>query len=486
MKYGWLIGVILGAVAARLWLLFSTPWAPGINGGYYFVQARALLERGELAFPDLPLVFYLEAAGVRLWQTLSGHGLCESVLVAVKICDGLLPALAAAPIFLLLERWRLVAVGPRWISAVGTAVVVLGFPTLSVVGDLQKHSLALALLAAALWRLDAWLDSPSTGRLVGVGLCLALIALTHIGVFGAALFWVAAIIFTALCVRKRFSWPTGHIWVVAAILALLGMMVVLVGWRFDPQRIFRLWAAVSHPVNFAQNESSRLASSGPSLPLKSCLPWFLVTLMALSLMRIIWRGHRPLPIGIGCIITGSAISAVALTAPVFSQDMAIRLALIAVLPGVLVVYFAIQYVNTRGLRTVLAVGVALVFLLPSVPFLIHGGEAMLSPDAMRELQSLAAVVRSPANTLIVAPHGLEWWTAWTLRTKIAQPGAVNPSAWRNYTDVFFIEQKGWFFRRQPPPSRVRTARAMLPGAEIVHDGEYFRLIRASPQPEGER
>ena len=54
------------AVAARSWLLWSTPLVPGMNGGYYLVQARALQEHGRLGIPDLPLTFILQATVAKL------------------------------------------------------------------------------------------------------------------------------------------------------------------------------------------------------------------------------------------------------------------------------------------------------------------------------------------------------------------------------------------------------------------------------------
>ncbi len=52
---------MLAAVAGRAWLLFGTPYMLGVNGAYYLVQARAILERGVLGLSDLPLIFYLQA-----------------------------------------------------------------------------------------------------------------------------------------------------------------------------------------------------------------------------------------------------------------------------------------------------------------------------------------------------------------------------------------------------------------------------------------
>ena len=54
--------VVLAAVAERACLLFSTPLVPGINGAYYLIQTRALIERGKLGIPDLPLTFWVDAS----------------------------------------------------------------------------------------------------------------------------------------------------------------------------------------------------------------------------------------------------------------------------------------------------------------------------------------------------------------------------------------------------------------------------------------
>ena len=59
------LAVVIAAVVARAWLLWSTALVPGMNGGYYPVQARALLEHSGLGFPDLPLTFLLQAGFVK-------------------------------------------------------------------------------------------------------------------------------------------------------------------------------------------------------------------------------------------------------------------------------------------------------------------------------------------------------------------------------------------------------------------------------------
>jgi hypothetical protein len=121
-------------------------------------------------------------------------------------------------------------------------------------------------------------------------------------------------------------------------------------------------------------------------------------------VSLIWRRRQQLPIEVISIVTGATLSILALTMPLFSQDMTLRLALIAVLPGILVLCFAMQ--------------------------------------------------------------------------QISNPDAVEISDCRNYAEVFVIEQKQWFLHRIPPPPLIRSARTIPAVSEIVHDGKYFKLIRA--------
>jgi hypothetical protein len=342
---------------------------------------------------------------------------------------------------------------------------------------LQKHSLALALLAALLWQINAWMKRPSAAHLLGIGLSGALIALTHIAVFGATMLLLAGIFLASLFVRKRFPWKAQHPLVVAAIVVLV-MIVGAVWWRFDAQRLYRLFSVVSNLANLVQNGAFMPGATGVPSPITSYLLWFFELLAAFGIVSIIWRKRQQLPIEVISIVTGATLSILALTMPLFSQDMALRLALIAVLPGILVLCFAMQQISNRWLRNILALGVALVLLLPSGSLVVNGGQAMLSSAAMQELKSLSALVHSPAKTLIIAPHGLEWWTAWTLGTKISNPDAVEISDCRNYAEVFVIEQKQWFLHRMPPPPLIRSARTIPAVSEIVHDGKYFKLIRA--------
>jgi len=61
----WLAALALlfgAAIAARTWINFGSAVPPGMDAGYYAVQARSLLEHGRLQWSAVPLVFALDGA----------------------------------------------------------------------------------------------------------------------------------------------------------------------------------------------------------------------------------------------------------------------------------------------------------------------------------------------------------------------------------------------------------------------------------------
>ncbi|HXE42266.1 MAG TPA: hypothetical protein VN516_04495, partial [Candidatus Baltobacteraceae bacterium] len=106
-RFPWFLvsGIVLIGAVMRALLLFSTSLVPGINGAYYLVQARSLIERGKLGIPDLPLTFGLQAMLAKVVQWVSGASLESSIVFAVKCADTMLPPLVAIPVFALVRHW---------------------------------------------------------------------------------------------------------------------------------------------------------------------------------------------------------------------------------------------------------------------------------------------------------------------------------------------------------------------------------------------
>lgn len=517
---GDLLLIVLLGIAVRGWILFSTSLAPGINGAYYLVQARSLLEKGRLGIPDFPLTFFVHAAVAKLFQTLGGIPLETAVLWSTKLTDAIIPPLAAIPVYWLIRGWTSVEDGRRnrWIALGSAAVVAFGAPSLSMAGDFQKNSIGLVFLAGFIFASRRFFTSEEAAqkRFAGAAALalMALMGLTHIGVLGCALVLAAAILSAHLLIRGAApSWRSMLTLGAAALLLML--VTAAVSWRFDPARVRRLAGAIFNPGQFLSASppgppggppgmrppGGTRPPGPPRLPLAALrfIPFALLCGAAGASALTAWRrrGREP---GDAAVVIGSAAAAIALTGPWFSMDSSMRLALIAVIPAVAALAYLLNHVRQRWVTV--AAGFAPLVLLTgaAVPQVLRGGRAVITTGTYEELKTVRKLLPGQAleleRTLVVAGHGLEWWCAWVLHTHIAQAQALRVDDWMRFDRVLFIEAKGGLQFPGPPPPRGPRSGARFPmpmpmpmmgapippGAEIVHEGESLRLalIRTPP------
>ncbi len=500
------LGITVVAAAARAWLLFDTPYMPGVNGAYYLVQARSLLERGALGIPDMPLVFYLHAALAWGIAGISGMAQADAIVWSVKLCDAVLPPLVAWPVFGLVRQWAAVRGRGDAVPLAAAALACFAWPWFRMVGELQKNSLALVWFAALALLLHRWLGAPTPRRGAAVLGCLLLLGLTHVGVLGAAVVLLASTTLVFTSVKGVAGWRQ-----VLPGMGAAGLLVVLVGtlvlWKFDPARIHRLITAFTNPAAFSAEGKQMPVPPGGGMDVLRWLPALAFAVAVVPGLCVVWRRRKGQPAADVALVAGAALTVLALTGPWWSTDKAVRFDLIAFVPAVMVLAFALLHLTSGWLRGGI-VGAVLVGAIGSAtPMLERGGSAILSRAAMMELQSLATHVQRPERALICASHGVEWWTAWWLHTRIAQASALKADDWQRYDAVLFLEIKSGLQappgpgggrppgpgraetsgpgqrlpKALPPPASMGAAPSMSapvpPGAEMLHDGPCITLVR---------
>lgn len=244
------------------------------------------------------------------------------------------------------------------------------------------------------------------------------------------------------------------------------------------------------------------------------VPTGLFFLVAVGALALPFRRRFGLPLADRATTIGCAVTVILLTGPWMQDDVMMRLRLIAMIPAAFAAVFVMVHLPGRWSASLCATAVLALTAATSIPLLSRGGHPTISVAAFEELRALTAQVTQPNRTLVVARHGLEWWSAWTLHTHIAQSRAVLASDWSKYDTVLFIQEKGTrrhggerpdrkpmdpfrrdrggaspdgeppMDRRGPPPGfggpqgGPPMMEAEIPSdAEILHDGTYFRLAR---------
>lgn len=528
-----LAALLLLTAAARGWILFSTPLMPGMNGAYYLVQARSVLTHCTLGIPDLPLTFYIQALGARLLHAILGGSFDASILLAVKLADSILPALIVLPVFLLVRDWTKAADAPTWIAFATSAVVSLNAAALSMVGDFEKNSLGLVWLASLLLFLYRWSGEPRLRNAVGVILFGGLAAVTHIAVFGAAVMFGGLTLFFYLLIRRRsglhIMWP---LLVGVGVVAILAAGVVL--WKFDPHRIQKLASAIAHPTDYLSGSGMNapwhsavggMPVRGPGDPrggaggppgfrgrmggpfrVFTFLPSLLFGISSLASLWVCWRKRANLRVQEICVVAACAVGVLILTGPWVQGDKSERFQLIAIGPAVLAGAFVLLHWKNRFWQALFCLAAVISFIGASVDHLGRGGHPVISEAAVAELRSLAPLIENPEKTLISARHGMEWWTAWTLHTHIAQSTALRTSDWSNFQAVFFLNAHNVTSPMMrggpmPPPPGSGKGDMRPPGgggpgeggfmadpeipkyAEKVYSGENLILARVGEAPE---
>jgi len=66
----------------------------------------------------------------------------------------------------------------------------------------------------------------------------------------------------------------------------------------------------------------------------------------------------------------------------------------------------------------------------------------IDDQTFHDLQNIHKyVAENKENSIIIARHGLEFWTAWALKVKVVQDRAMDKIELGKYSNVIFLQQK---------------------------------------------
>lgn len=146
-----LVALVAWSFWQRWQLLTASPFPLGVDGYFYPIELRALLEGGRLAYPASPLAFYLLAPLAAATDPITG----------AKLGAALYGAAIAVPAY---------GVGARLGGGRGAGLVAAALATTSVGSayltiEFVKNGIGLTVALAALWGVLAAADRPTRPRL---------------------------------------------------------------------------------------------------------------------------------------------------------------------------------------------------------------------------------------------------------------------------------------------------------------------------------
>lgn len=425
------IAAVVIGVSAKL-ALTGGELLPGIDGAYYWVQVRSVLEDFSLAFDDLPLVFWAQA----LIALVVGD-----IPLGVRIADAALPAISAIPIFLLLRNSKKV-----WVPAAAILVVLLHPVQLYFfTGDFLKNSAAIPLVFFIGWILYNWDNASKKRSVVYLLLCLAILGFAHFGTLLMALMLVFIWLLMQLRNKPLKFWITSVVISLitgAAVLAALALLV--------PARFTRLIEFISQPDTIFANPALQMMFGGRiDYPMIFSILTGQLGALALGLMA--WNNRKSLSSSHLSLLVASIFSAFLLSSPLIGMEWANRLIAMAFVPLFIAGMILLNSTANISSKAVITSVAALTLVATSVFGFMNIKQAMISTDQYQDLVKFSEEFDVPENSIVVAPHGVEFLVAWHEKTFVLQDSSYEDEDLSSYDHVFSLQSTGGKAGAGPTP-----------------------------------
>lgn len=483
-----LVLLILIVIAIRGFILFRDDLMGGVNGMYYPVQVRAILESGKLGFPDLPLVFYLEAFVAKISISIFGGDSVQSIITASKLVNMILPALTAIPVFLLSREVLSEGRGRRWVPLLVSSFATLYFFSLFGIAELQKTAIGLAWVMFFFYFIYKAMQYGGVKNPLLAGLFFGLTGLTSLGCLGTIIVFLVLIIFFSLIFDKE-----KRLKLLKVIPTILGGFLVLITifYFIDPERIERLLGVflLSRKL-FEDNMFSYLTKGeGPIVFMKTA-PALLGNFLSIFNLILFFRKRRFMVPSDKVFYFSLILLLILLGFPLLGLEWLCRLSLMAHIPVSITLMFAFRYIRTNWKRVILIMIMIIIIFLPLIPITLGPQKWCISKKAYHDLIKVKNAIRDPNSTLVVTRHGLEWWSAWVLGTDVAQQNVVTNATFDAYDDVLYLVQLKGTENVGPGPGQGQAGsqfpEVFIPeNAETVYRSDYFILARVSGLPGGD-
>ncbi len=440
------------AVTVRLILNFNFELIPGINGGYYPVQIREFLTEGQLGFSDMPLYFLINASFVKVISLFSNTETDILIILVSKIIDSVSLPLLVFPLFLISRKIFEVRM-PFYQELALVGFATLSFSPLILTSGLQKNAFAIPLMFFFMFFFLSYLKNKLRKNLILSIVFLLATGLTHFGVFAitVAIFLIGLIMFFG---RK----------------ALLPVLLTIIAgflfiFTFDSSRLLRLlntWSVIFEKPAILQ---------GPLAPPDLLNYLFSYLLIGISIYCLI-KHRNLLSDYVKKVMLLFIICLFILSFPLIDIEYARRFNLLLFVPQTILLFILFSVINNK-LRIFLTGFIVLIVFASLTSGIVNMKPPVINNEAYNDLKKLEYIIDEPDKTIIIARHGLEWWVAWELQTKVAQDKGMDQIVFEKYQKVIILEQKKGINQMFPGKKSPFHEPLIPPDNKLIYTSEYF-------------
>jgi len=429
-----------------LYILTRHPLIYGIDGPYYLIQVRSLLESGHLKYGDPPLAFFI----FTFFTLLSGG----DITLGIRIAVALFSALSAVPLYFWIKR----VTHSEMSGYMAMLACIFSSPHIRLMNDLLKNTVGAFFLLCFIYYLHSLaVENGSKRNLLIAATFLMLTGATHILDFGIALLFLILYPIAAVLIgvnQKDMAKNVG-------ILLLIILLFATAAFLAFPS----LFSDFYKGLAFLQDLFSE-TSEGPPIqfllnPMGGAfiLP-VIVTGTALSVHE--WQlGKKEATLALATV----TITGVLLSLPFIPTEWLWRFLLMEFIPISFVIGYSFSKMQTK-------IATSILLLLCLFPMIL---QAVAMSGTLRptieevdyhEIESMREYILP--NSVVVGDLRYGYWVQYITRTDIAK--RLSSELWQNYEHVLLLVDK---FSAKPPP--------IPPHSTKIFEGRRFILYEvASP------
>ena len=441
----------------------------GSDGPYSALQIRGLVENSRLAFPDMPLFFVLGAglAKIFIWLHLASTN--ESVLIALRWLDALIPVLVAIPIYFICREAENKTRSYFLFTFLIVAYALFNFtPLVYFSYQLQKNASAVPLAFSYLYFMYRILKYEEKRDFIWATLFLVLTLLLHFGSFALLIFFTVVIVLVRMMVvgRKTSRPAVAPYFLVGTILLVL--LIALI----DSARFLRL---VAIPAKIFEMPVILVNANGKNLILQGMRLWHLIAIhlfagYALLLFIRNWKKTEP-----ANRVMGMAMIVLALfcASPLLGLEWANRLYMMSYIPITILYAILFNLPLSPWLKRIPAAFFLVLIMQSTGVAWLQPRLMSISREAYRELDSLKnRSVLSPSAT-VSARQDLRLLASWIFHTRGVADYKITPTDFRLPGGLYVLTQ---IAGSHLPKDRMREVE-IHEGFEDIFQGSYFRLYK---------